>query len=308
MTALIVALVISLFTAGCGGNTTSTLKPNSNNPMVTPVGETPVTVDGDYLKIGMYTVNGNSQPEFFGSDNSWEVTLPKNDGYIEVSFYPQVAGVKRSGPGWDYEVWVSKTTKNWNDPEKDLATFNKKICTLKNGEETQSYLFLDTGRFLVKAYEPGTTNQVDFTYLNINRDYSVTPIADLSVFLTVSPGEVVGEKEVTVILKNNGGDISNVIVSLANTGDSSIIARAGLTGMQDFLVDSGSTDIGYGMIFMPGSVVMTRNDVNFRIGDSLLKDGYIINDMMAGETIVFDCIYQIDQFADAKGITRNVKK
>ncbi|MEI6039893.1 MAG: hypothetical protein WCP93_00920 [Candidatus Berkelbacteria bacterium] len=289
--ALILALILTLTTAGCDGGNAKKLSPSVPNYQIT------VSAPNDSAQKVNQDFDGTGFTAYTG----------------HLYFDLIVAGTRGGAPSADFQLWKSSEPQNWNSPSDDLKTFTK-VCDLayENGE-LPNYWFFEPGRYLIKAFALNSKVEYTHTRLTINKKPVVVPVIvtpHLSIKMSASAPNEIGDKTVTIVVKNNGVTADNITVSVFDYFDTpgSIIVYAGQNGLQDWLTDSGPVEIGYGMIFKPGTVKMTKSGMTNPITDDIITDVYNAGIMSTGEEITFTCIYTFDQNAPGKGMTRKIKR
>jgi len=290
MALLLVALaatLLMLLAAGCGG---SAVSPAINR------GDLIATTDGDYLKIGIEALNSANQPTYDGQFNTWTANLTAN-GAVSLSFFPKLAGHKtKGGPGWDYEIKSTDAPFNWQDSTADLAAFTKNVATLLNGVENQIYTFRMEGRFLVRAYEPGTRKQTDMVFLNI---LSNPAPAEPDLRVVAQGGGVWDEATNTgyslldITITNYGGPATNATVQIAGNdwfpGQLAARVRYG----EGLSVTSAATYMGEEWYYQTGQSTIMRLDSMGSIDDSIVVNGLWLDTIRSGEEIKIRCIYNL---------------
>ena len=290
--AAIIAAILAMMAVllvGCGGS-------SSNLP-------SPPTVLGEYDKIGVTVRDDSTTPPTWSpagmtndaTSNSWTATVNPPKSAITVAFYQRAIGNRgATGGKWDYTLFTSNVPQNYSDPAADMATFTHTITVLP-ATEPQHYTFWNSSRVLIRAYEPGTQNQVDATFLIIA---FTTPEANVRTQMTVTDSVDANgnaEQTATISLTNLGlADANSVTLklgssSLPNTIEASTNWNWGQSVSGPVVISAGFT---YQIGGSSTTAITALDGGTIHCSDSIITGGLPLGTLSAGKTILVYAAYK----------------
>lgn len=283
----LIALTLVIVTAGCNESTAS-----SN----------PGTTDGNNFAITVFSVNGDPDQEIDASHDSTSYTAYPG----ELGFDLILAG--RGGVDFaaDYVLYKSDESINYSDLVADLATF-KEIKKLERvAQDTWvSYDFITTGRYLVKAFAAGTSNEIARIRLTIVSQPAIA--ANLQITMRVSDGtdgQGNALQTASILVENTGTvDAKNVTVKLGPNFDFTDSIES-VVSWDYHSAASGPKTLKAGEIYKLGASTITRDGAMTECSDALVSSGLPLGTIKAGNKVIIIVYYVPDPNAPGLGFSR----